>query len=299
MNKKRVLPPDRLAECQAAHELFLKKKGPLKLSQKKLAEMAGMSAPAVNLYFKGLNPLNAKFAAILAKALQVDVADFSPRLAQEIGEMSAAMRSNLEDPAGRQETTSAADLVSHMLAKHGKNLSDEARQRIADAVTETAETKLVAGEVITTDIANPCLVGDDIHIAHYDVRAAMGGGQIASDYAEILRDVKVSESHLRELGVTYDDPNHLKIVTGWGQSMEPTIRHRDPLIVDASVREFTGDGIYLFSWQGLLYIKRLEIADSEHFEMISDNPLHKDKPIRRDETFIQARVLLVWNAHRV
>ncbi|MBA1249882.1 LexA family transcriptional regulator [Pseudomonas luteola] len=299
MNKKRALPPDRLAECQAAHELFLKKKGPLKLSQKKLAEMAGMSAPAVNLYFKGLNPLNAKFAAILAKALQVDVADFSPRLAQEIGEMSAAMRSNLEDPAGPQETTSAADLVSQMLAKHGKNLSDEARQRIADAVIETAETKLVAGEVITADIANPGLVGDEIHIAHYDVRAAMGGGQIASDYAEILRDVRVSETHLRELGVTYDDPHHLKIVTGWGQSMEPTIKHRDPLIVDANVREFTGDGIYLFSWQGLLYIKRLEIIDAEHFDMISDNPMHKDRPIRRDETYIQARVLLVWNARRV
>jgi len=33
--------------------------------------------------------------------------------------------------------------------------------------------------------------------------------------------------------------------------------------------------------------------------MISDNPQHKDRMILREETYIQARVLLVWNAHLV
>ncbi|WP_156352946.1 helix-turn-helix domain-containing protein, partial [Pseudomonas sp. NBRC 111140] len=63
MTKKRILPPDRLAECEAAHALFLARKNELKLSQKKIADEAGMTPAAVNLYFKGLNPLNAKFAA--------------------------------------------------------------------------------------------------------------------------------------------------------------------------------------------------------------------------------------------
>lgn len=142
-------------------------------------------------------------------------------------------------------------------------------------------------------------MGDEVRIAHYDIRAAMGGGQIAADYPEMLRDVTVSQKHLRELGVSYEDYNHLKMVTGWGQSMEPTIKHRDPLIVDVSVREFVGDGIYLFSWDDHLYIKRLQVADSEHFEMISDNTRHKTRMIMRDDTYIQARVLLVWNAHLV
>ncbi|WP_416616885.1 S24 family peptidase [Pseudomonas luteola] len=266
-----------------------------KISQTQIADALGINQGSLSAYLNGYNALNARVAGIIAGLLGIKVSEFSPRLAEELAVMTSASRPI--PPV--QSSSSTADLVSQMLAKHGKNLSEEAKQRIADAVIETAETKLVAGEVITADIANPGLVGDEIHIAHYDVRAAMGGGQIASDYAEILRDVRVSETHLRELGVTYDDPHHLKIVTGWGQSMEPTIKHRDPLIVDASVREFTGDGIYLFSWQGLLYIKRLEIIDAEHFDMISDNPMHKDRPIRRDETYIQARVLLVWNARRV
>lgn len=97
----------------------------------------------------------------------------------------------------------------------------------------------------------------------------MGNGQATHDYPEMLKDIRVSPSHLRELGVEFEEHFHLKVVTGWGQSMEPTIKHRDPLIVNINVREFVGDGIYLFVWDDLLYIKRLQVADEEHFEMIS------------------------------
>ncbi|MCR8931113.1 MULTISPECIES: XRE family transcriptional regulator [Pseudomonas] len=193
---------------------------------------------------------------------------------------------------------SSADLVKQMLVKHGKGLSEDARQRIADAVEETAlEAK--STNVITGDFSRPGLVGDEVWIAHYDIRAAMGGGQIAHDFPETFQDIRVSPKHLRELGVEFAEHFHLKMVTGWGQSMEPTIKHRDPLIVDVSIRNFVGDGIYLFSWDDHIYIKRLQVADEDHFEMISDNTKHKDRMIRRDMTFIQARVLLVWNAHLV
>lgn len=190
--------------------------------------------------------------------------------------------------------TSAADMVRAMLAKQGKNLSDSARAQLIAAAEATDEEN-----VITADFSRPGLVGDEVRIAHYDIRAAMGGGQIPHDYPEMLKDIRVSPSHLREIGVEFEEHYHLKLVTGWGQSMEPTIKHRDPLIVNINVRDFVGDGIYLFVWDDLLYIKRLQVADEEHFEMISDNPRHKDRLIRRDMTYIQARVLLVWNAHLV
>lgn len=200
--------------------------------------------------------------------------------------------------AEEKQSRSAADLVQQMLAKHGKSLTEEARQKIASAVEETAAA-VSMNNVITVDFSRPGLVGDEVCIAHYDIRGAMGGGQVAPDYPEMLQDIRVSPKHLRELGVEFAEHYHLKMVTGWGQSMAPTIKNRDPLIVDVSIREFVGDGIYLFSWGDHLYIKRLQIADEDHFEMISDNPKHKDRMIRREETYIQARVLLVWNAHLV
>ncbi|MDP9523732.1 S24 family peptidase [Pseudomonas putida] len=198
------------------------------------------------------------------------------------------------EPVAEPAPTSAADMVRAMLAKQGKNLSDSARAQLIAAAEATDE-----GNVITADFTRPGLVGDEVRIAHYDIRAAMGGGQIPHDYPEMLKDIRVSPSHLREIGVEFEEHYHLKVVTGWGQSMEPTIKHRDPLIVNIHVRDFVGDGVYLFVWDDLLYIKRLQVADEEHYEMISDNPRHKDRLIRRDMTYIQARVLLVWNAHLV
>ena len=186
---------------------------------------------------------------------------------------------------------SAADQVKQMLARV-KGLSSEVRERIVAATDGESD-------VLDVDFFQPGQVGDEVWIAHYDVRGAMGGGEVPHDYPEMLQDVRVSPKHLREMGVEFKEHFHLKMVTGWGQSMTPTIKHRDPLLVDVTIREFSGDGIYLLSWQGHLYIKRLQILDEEHFEMISDNDKHGMRKIRKDETYIQARVLLVWNANLV
>ena len=193
----------------------------------------------------------------------------------------------------------AAEAVLRMLAKHGQKLSTEDRQKIVNAAATIEDRESSSSNVIVADFSRRPLVGDEIRIAHYDVQGAMGNGKQVHDFPELFKDVTVSQKHLRELGVTYEDPRHLKMITGAGQSMAPTIQDKDPMIVDASIREFTGDGIYAFTWQGLFYIKRLQMKGSDHFKMISDNALHSPEDIRVDETYIQARVLLVWNAKRV
>ncbi|MBC3465025.1 S24 family peptidase [Pseudomonas sp. RW10S2] len=200
-------------------------------------------------------------------------------------------------PDGGQEVepgpASASDLVKQMLAKSGKGISDATRRRLI-AAAEEPQTN-----VITADFSRPGLVGDEVWIAHYDVRAAMGGGQIPHDYPEMLQDIRVSPTHLREMGVKFKEHFHLKMITGWGQSMAPTIKDRDPLLVDITVREFTGDGIYLFSHDQLLYVKRLQKKGKDRFRMISDNKHHEPEEIRVDDTHILARVLYVWNGQPV
>jgi hypothetical protein len=206
--------------------------------------------------------------------------------------LPAGDKVEISPPADEESNSSAADQVKLMLAKV-KGLSADVRDRIV-AAAESDD-----GGVIEVDYYRPGVVGDEVWIAHYDVRAAMGGGQIPHDYPELLQDVRVSPQHLREMGVEFKEHFHLKMVTGWGQSMAPTIKHRDPLLVDISIREFVGDGIYMFSWEGHLYIKRLQWIGDGQIKMISDNTMHPPQTIRADETYIQARVLLVWNAHLV
>ena len=256
----------------------------------RLAEIAKVTPKASSKWLNGESmPGPAKMQAI-ADALGVKIewlqhgSGVDPALSRMPG---------VEDPVGT-EVKSAADIVREMLTKQGKGLSEDARRRLL-AVAEADD----GGGAIEIDYYRPGAVGDEVWIAHYDVRAAMGGGQIPHDYPEMFQDVRVSPQHLREMGVDFKEHFHLKIVTGWGQSMAPTIKHRDPLLVDVSIREFTGDGIYMFSWEGHLYIKRLQWLGDEQINMLSDNPRHPPQTIRAEETYIQARVLLVWNAHLV
>lgn len=198
-----------------------------------------------------------------------------------------------------EATRSTGDLLKEMLQKHGKGLTEEARQRLQAMADDQVELESGRGNVITADFSRPGLVGDEIKIPHYDVRAAMGGGQIPADYIELLRDVTVSQEHLRRLGVDYESPFHLKMITGWGQSMAPTIQDKDPLLIDVSIDEFTGDGIYLFTQGEMLFIKRLQLEDEERLKVISDNRNHDPRYVTSDEIYIKGRILLVWNANKV
>ncbi|WP_062388739.1 XRE family transcriptional regulator [Pseudomonas abietaniphila] len=262
------------------------------LTQSELADRAGIKQASVSEIERGLSRTSGHLVRIAT------ICDVDPLwLAEGIGEPPEGIEAESESST---VSTSSADQVRAMLAKIGSGLSDTARKKILAAVEETrSEAEVIAihtGNVITADLSRPELVGDEVWIAHYDVRAAMGGGQIAHDHPEMLKDIRISPSHLRSLGLEFEEHYHLKVVTGWGQSMAPTIKHGDPLIVDIHVREFVGDGVYFFAWDGHVYVKRLQIADEDHYEMISDNPKHKDRLIRRDMTYIQARVLLVWNS---
>jgi phage repressor protein C with HTH and peptisase S24 domain len=196
-----------------------------------------------------------------------------------------------------EPTKSAADLVQQMLAKHGKNLSEDARQRIAEAVEETA-TEVKSGNVIPADFSGLRARPDEVLIPQYDIRAAMGHGQVPPDYNETIRNLIVREDVLREKGVTYTARNALAVITGWGQSMEGTINDKDPVIVDRGINEFVGDGIYVITWHGLLYIKRLQMCDEDHFWLISDNDKHKDQQARIEDVAVHAKVLLIWNAKK-
>ncbi|MCQ9185447.1 XRE family transcriptional regulator [Streptomyces sp. IBSBF 2953] len=292
MTKKRILPPELIAECAAAHDLFLSKKNELKLSQKKIADAAGMTPAAVNLYFKGINPLNTKFAAVLARMLDEPVSAFSPRLAEEISLLTTGPAKTTAVPG-----VSAAEKVMEMIRKHaGKSLDADAQEKIAAAALTAASE--AQGKVIQADFSGLKARSDELVIRQYDVRASMGHGQVPNDYNEVIRNLIIREDVLREKGVSYTSPHALAMITGWGQSMEGTINDKDPLIVDKGVNEFAGDGIYVLTWLEHLYIKRIQFLDAERFLLISDNPKHKDQEARMEDVTIHAKVLMIWNARK-
>lgn len=262
MTKKKPLSPDLLAECSAASELFLAKKNELKLTQKKIADAAGISPAAVAQYLNGTNPLNAKFAATLSRLIDEPVEKFSKRLAAEMADLAQVVAPPRPAP---------------------------------DAAHKD-------GTVHAIDFSRPRSKAGDILIPQYDVRASMGPGQaLPSSYVDTIRHIAVSPDYLREAGVAYTAARNLAVVTGFGESMNKTFSSGDPLIIDRGVNELVTDGVYLFTLAGMLYIKRLQLLPGK-VRMISDNdafPPYDIEGAEADQLIIHARVLLAWNARKL
>jgi phage repressor protein C with HTH and peptisase S24 domain len=188
----------------------------------------------------------------------------------------------------------AADLVKQMLAKVS-GLSLEARERIVAAAEEPEDS---SSGLLPANFAALRPTNEEIVIRQYDIRAAMGHGQVPPDYTEVVRNLVVREEILREKGVSYTSKTALAMISGWGQSMEGTINDKDLVIVDKGVQDFIGDGIYVLTWHQELYIKRVMRLDEENYRLISDNLHYENQTARIDDVTIHAKVLLIWNARK-
>lgn len=273
-----------------------------KLTQVELARLVGIDQTSISDLERGKSQ-SSSYNARIAAACGVS----SLWLENGVGEMieDGALPDQTASAlgAGTGTTSTTIDLLRAMLAtKAGKALSQAAKDRLIAAATDEPEPPL-AKPVDVAAAGNfgsaARVIEGDILIPQYDVRASMGHGQMPAEYAEFVRNVVVSGPQLEKLGLEFTSPANLSIITGWGQSMEGTINDKDPVIVDRGVNEFAGDGIYVLTWNDMLYIKRLQMADANHFELISDNQKHKDRTVPISDVTIHARVLYVWNGKKL
>ena len=257
-----------------------------------IANTCGISYEAVRQWFAG-DTENIKNENLVALAEGYDTSvDWLLSGKGEPPRKGEAQAVVAKDSGG---SSSAADAVRKMLEKHGKGLSAEARQNIVRAVEEDPAGDNGSGFIIAT--AQPA--DGDISIPQYDIRAAMGHGQVPAEYSEVIRNVVIREEVLRDKGVTYTAAKALAMITGWGQSMEGTINDKDPVIVDRGVNEYQGEGVYVLTWHGDLLIKRVQRQDEDHVWLISDNKNYEKQAARIDDVTIHAKVLLVWNAKKI
>ncbi|MBD9629772.1 XRE family transcriptional regulator [Pseudomonas sp. PDM19] len=268
------------------------------LTQKDLAAAVGVSQPVISQLESGEN-LQSVHLLKIAHACRVNPA----WLAEGVGEMLDAQASTppAADPAEAKQ--GAADIVLAMLKKHAaKGMSGAAQEKIAQAVADSlAEKNVVAAStsnVIPADFSRIRPRQGELLVPQYDIRAAMGAGQLPPDYVETVRNLVVNEAHLRAHGVDYTAPENLAMITGWGQSMLGTINDKDPVMVDKGVNEFIGEGIYVLTWHEHMYIKRVQILDGEHFQLISDNDKYQMQKARGEDVIFHAKVLLIWNARK-
>jgi phage repressor protein C with HTH and peptisase S24 domain len=250
-------------------------------SQKDFANQHGLDASYLSQILNGHRNLGEKAAA---------------NLEEKIGLPSGSLVSPvaLESQTPPAPGLSAMDQLKQSLAKV-KGFSPEARQRIVAAAEEPEDG---SANVLPANLVSLRPTNEEILIPQYDIRAAMGHGQVPPDYNEAVRNLVVREEILREKGVTYTAASALAMITGWGQSMEGTINDKDLVIVDRGINDFAGEGIYVMTWHQELYIKRVMRMDEEHYRLISDNQHYENQTARIEDVTIHAKVLLIWNARK-
>lgn len=130
---------------------------------------------------------------------------------------------------------------------------------------------------------------DTISIPVLDVRAACGNGYINGDYAPVLKRIEISKEDAWQIGIPIKDGICLFKATG--DSMEPGIYDSDHLLVDTTIIQYEGQGVYVLNHGGELLCKRLSMKGSV-LTVSSDNTAYpawawQDKP---DTTHIIGKV---------
>lgn len=142
--------------------------------------------------------------------------------------------------------------------------------------------------------------GDYVAIPLYNgVRAAAGGGAIVEhetpDDALIFK-----EDWVRiELGAK---PQDLYLIRVAGDSMEPTLRSGDVILVDRRATRPDREGVYILRMNGTLLVKRLQALPGGVVRVISDNATYEPFNVTRADLEAADMAVIgrvVWTGRRM
>lgn len=139
-----------------------------------------------------------------------------------------------------------------------------------------------------------------IDIPVMDVEASMGPGRFAPETEVVASRMSLEVEWLRRT-VAMTEISNLRIITGMGESMSPTIKHGDLLLIDTGVNSVSYDAVYLIAMSTSLLVKRIQ-REVSGIRIVSDNPKYKEIVVPEDleeRVQILGRVVFVWSGSRV
>lgn len=131
-----------------------------------------------------------------------------------------------------------------------------------------------------------------VEVPRLSLGASAGPGTFASDEAPVGA-FGFAARWLREQGL---DPAQLSAIRIEGDSMEPTLRDGDEILVDRTPRPWR-DGIHVVRAGDALLVKRLETGRPGSVALISDNPAYRAIELPPGEVEVIGRV--VWKSGRL
>lgn len=131
-----------------------------------------------------------------------------------------------------------------------------------------------------------------IDIPRLPLQASAGPGATVGE-EDAIGSFRFSQRWLRDQGL---QPGRLSAIAVGGDSMEPTLRDGDEILVDQNLRSLR-DGIHVVRLDGVLMVKRLATSRRGRLVLISDNAAYPPVECAPGDVEVIGRV--VWKSGRL
>jgi len=227
---------------------------------------------------------------------------FPDRLREAIGAESVrtfALRCGISEGAIRKYLASSSEPGMSALTAIAK----EAGVTIAWLATGEGPMRHCdkVGSGTVAEVANHYASAKDLEaeyslVPRYDVAASAGHGSIIHS-EQVVDHLAFKTKWLRgDMGL---EPDKLALITAKGDSMEPTIRDRDLLLVDTREKPVS-DGVYVLRLEGSLIAKRIQRDLQGGLIVRSDNPAYPELRASKDQVGLLEIVgRIVWTGGRL
>lgn len=148
--------------------------------------------------------------------------------------------------------------------------------------------------------AKPAHTG--IGVPVLDIDASMGVGKAQPENDTIVGSLRLNPIWVRQQLPAISSPDNLAVLTAYGDSMEPTFRDGDMLLVDRGVLDVKLDAVYVLAFNRELFVKRIQRRMNGDVVIKSDNPLYDPHVVangERETLQVLGRVVWAWNGRKL
>ncbi|MGE1156984.1 S24 family peptidase [Pseudomonas kitaguniensis] len=134
-----------------------------------------------------------------------------------------------------------------------------------------------------------------ISVERLDIAGSMGPGTEPPEMNMVVEHMRLDANWVRQ-NLVYTSTDNLRLISGRGDSMAPTIRNGDALLVDSGVTSVESDAIYFFLMRGQHHVKRIQ-RNLDGLTIISDNGQYREIDVpgdREGDIQVLAQIIYWW-----
>ncbi|MEW7314656.1 S24 family peptidase [Buttiauxella gaviniae] len=195
---------------------------------------------------------------------------------------------------------SDAGNISRLETGKQKSFTEDLLGRIAEALAINVNDLFTHNETdytvhkTSSPVESEQKDGNVFRVEILDVSASAGEGYVSgSDVVDIIHSIVYNAEHAAALFGGRPE-SAVKVINVRGDSMSGTLEPGDLIFVDVAVRQFDGDGIYVFGFDDKIHVKRLQMVP-DRILVLSDNTKYREWAIEKSNEhrfYIYGKVLI-------